>query len=193
MRGSFGLALRRAAVLEKGFRDGSLHRAKYDEHLSKVLGREDHAGDGQVDLSRMEEGWDEAVFSAEKVGLKSKPLVRDAKAPELLAKLGWSDSRYHRTLFFKVYPSLRGKVWVHHAVEKQILKQYPGLFQLEEVQSFENLRGIPSSLNRKLHLSEIRMRWNSFYKRNRNPTREDVLRYAAAIDSDLGGGFNPPL
>jgi hypothetical protein len=70
VRGYFGLALRRAAVLEKGFRDGSLDRAKYDEHLSKVLGLGGHAGDGQVDPSRMEEGWDGAVFSAERNELR---------------------------------------------------------------------------------------------------------------------------
>jgi hypothetical protein len=45
MRGYFGIALRRAVVLEKGFRDGTLDRGKYDEHLDKVLGLGEHAGD----------------------------------------------------------------------------------------------------------------------------------------------------
>jgi hypothetical protein len=59
----FGLAMKRSVAMEKGFRYGTLDRAKYDEHLRQVLGIDESAGDGEVNTSRMEEVWGEAAFS----------------------------------------------------------------------------------------------------------------------------------
>ena len=42
----------------------------------------------------------------------------------------------YRKTFFDAYPDLQGKVVVHHAIEQQILKRYPGLFTEEEINAF---------------------------------------------------------
>lgn len=104
------------------------------------------------------------------------------------------NSCYKRT-FFKAFPKLKGKVVVHHAVEQQVLKKYPGLFDDDFIHSLENLRGIPKELNNDLHLSKIRKEWNKFYKRfdGTTPTRLQVLRYKNKIDKMFGHLFNPPL
>ncbi|MCH5345342.1 MAG: hypothetical protein J1E64_15050 [Acetatifactor sp.] len=54
---------------------------------------------------------------------------------------------------------------VHHSVEQQVLKRYPGLFTAEEINAYEMLRGIPKEVNSDLHLSKIRTAWNNFYKK----------------------------
>lgn len=43
-----------------------------------------------------------------------------------------------------------------------MLKRHPNLFFLEEIHTLENLRGIPKEINRDIHLSKIRIDWNSF-------------------------------
>ena len=101
---------------------------------------------------------------------------------------------YH-TNFFKAFPWLKGKVVVHHAVEQQVVKKWPGLFSKEFMHSLENLRGIPKELNNTLHLSDIRKEWNQFYKtfKDVTPSKDDVLEYAVYIDKKYGHLFNPPL
>lgn len=103
---------------------------------------------------------------------------------------------YHTT-FFKANPLLKGKVVVHHAVEQQVLKKWPGLFDKEFMHSLDNLRGIPKSVNNTLHLSTIRKEWNKFYKKFDDagiiPTKEQVLNYANAIDKKFGHLFDPPI
>ncbi len=97
----------------------------------------------------------------------------------------------YRETFFKAYPELRGKVWVHHAIEQQILKKFPGLFTEVEIHSLENLRGIPKEINPDLHLSQIRQELNEFYELNPNPTREQFLQKVAEIDAKFGSKFKP--
>ena len=103
---------------------------------------------------------------------------------------------YHTT-FFKAFPWLKGKVVVHHAVEQQVLKKWPGLFDKEFMHSLDNLRGIPNNLNNTLHLSSIRKEWNKFYKKFDDagliPTKQQVLDYANAVDKKYGKLFDPPL
>lgn len=86
---------------------------------------------------------------------------------------------------------------VHHAVEQQVLKKWPGLFDKTFMHSLDNLRGIPKHLNNDLHLSKIRIEWNKFYKKFDNadliPSKKQVLDYAEAIDNKFGHLFNPPL
>jgi hypothetical protein len=81
---------------------------------------------------------------------------------------------------------------VHHAIEQQILRKFPGLFTEGEVHGLENLRGIPVEQNPDLHLSRIRRELDEFYKLNPNPTREQLLRKAAEIDAKFGSRFRPP-
>ncbi|GLU40011.1 hypothetical protein Pssp01_41040 [Pseudomonas sp. NBRC 100443] len=58
--------------------------------------------------------------------------------------------------------------------------------------SINNLRGIPKELNSDVHLSAIRKEWNSFYRANPNPTKEQLLTKATEIDDRFGSLFNPP-
>jgi lipopolysaccharide/colanic/teichoic acid biosynthesis glycosyltransferase len=88
---------------------------------------------------------------------------------------------------------LRDKVIVHHAVEQQILKRYPGLFTEAEIHSLKNLRGIPKSANPDLHLSKIRRAWNDFYRTHARTTKQEVLDFAGHLDEQFGAFFEPPL
>lgn len=103
---------------------------------------------------------------------------------------------YRRT-FFKAYPHLKGKVVVHHAVEQQILKRWPELFDKKFIHSLDNLRGIPKSLNNNLHLSKIRKDWNKFYRKfdeaGVTPSKDQVLKYAREIDKKYSNLFDPPF
>jgi hypothetical protein len=89
-----------------------------------------------------------------------------ALAPTAVAMINRGDgsaSTNYRETFFAAHPALRDKVVVHHAVEQQVLKRYPGLFTEAEIHSLNNLRGVPKSINAELHLSKIRRAWNDFY------------------------------
>ena len=99
----------------------------------------------------------------------------------------------YREVFFEGNPNIDGKIVVHHAVEQQVLKNYPSVFTPEEMHSLENLRGIPIQENNVLHLSIIRRAWTDFYKANANPTKEAFLAYATEIDSKYGHLFNPAI
>jgi hypothetical protein len=94
-------------------------------------------------------------------------------------------------LFFMAYPELRGQVWVHHAIEQQVLRRYPGTFTRQQIHSLENLRGIPKEINSRLHLSQIRREWNRFYKAHPTATAEEIRFQAARIDSLYGHEFMP--
>jgi hypothetical protein len=205
-RAHFGLTMKRSVAMEKGFRDGTLDRAKYDEHLRKVLGKGEHAGEAnaEVDLSRMEVGWDGAAFSAtrnqkrrtqrrkevksdlnQKVSNAGQPLpiyeeIADFSIPE--ATFGWAASDdYKRTLYAR-YPDLEGKVWIHHAVEQKMLEENGGPIKWQEMHSIENLRGIPIDINTELHLRVIRMEWNDFYERHQGlPSRGELLKFAGPL------------
>ncbi|SDO28532.1 RHS repeat-associated core domain-containing protein [Streptomyces sp. cf386] len=104
-----------------------------------------------------------------------------------------TDHNYKRT-FFNANPDLEGNVVVHHAIEQQVLKRYPGLFSADEIHSLENLRGIPKGdINSRVHLSEIRVAWNGFYRTHPNPTRQEVLDHVTRVDDMLGHWFNPRI
>jgi hypothetical protein len=98
----------------------------------------------------------------------------------------------YRDVFFAAHPELRGQVVVHHAVEQQILKRYPGLFTEAEIHSLRNLRGIPKTVNPDLHLSQIRRAWNEFYRTHASPSRRQVLDFASVLDARFGVTFQPP-
>lgn len=113
--------------------------------------------------------------------------------PGKMAEFGSSLTKDYKRTFFDVHPELEGKVIVHHAVEQQVQRRYPGLVSDSEMHSLENLRGIPKAKNNDLHLSKIRKEWNRFYKANPNPSKEDLLKKATEIDLKLGGEFDPPI
>jgi len=104
-------------------------------------------------------------------------------------------SNNYKVTFFTKHPELEGKVVVHHSVEQQVLKrpETMGLFTKEEINAYNNLRGIPKEINSKLHLSEIRKEWNEFYRNNPFPSKEDLLVKSREIDMKYGELFNPPI
>ena len=109
------------------------------------------------------------------------------------ATFGSSTSTDYKENFFTTYPSLRGKVWVHHAVEQQVMRRYPGLVTDSELHSVENLRGIPNNINADVHLSKIRKMWNEFYRKHPTTTKEELLDQATKIDDMFGHLFNPKI
>jgi hypothetical protein len=84
-------------------------------------------------------------------------------------------------------------VFVHHAVEQQAQKKYPGIVTNAEMHSLENLRGIPRHLNSELHLKQMRRAWDRFYEENPIATRRQLLQNATEIDAMYGSQFNPPI
>jgi Pretoxin HINT domain/Domain of unknown function (DUF4280) len=103
---------------------------------------------------------------------------------------------YHTT-FFKAFPWLKGKVVVHHAIEQQVLKKYPGVLTKAEINALDNLRGIPKAINSDLHLSKIRIEWNKFYKKFDDagiiPTKKQLEDYARAVDKKFSNLYDPPF
>ena len=96
----------------------------------------------------------------------------------------------YRTTFFDAYPDLEGHVVVHHAVEQQTLTRFPGVVTESEINSLENLRGIPNDVNADVHLSTIRTEWNQFTG-NSQPNKEELLQKATEIDLRYGGSGQP--
>ena len=101
----------------------------------------------------------------------------------------------YRDIFFEKNPSLRGKVWVHHSIEQQVLKLYPGLFNKVEINAYEMFRGIPKEYNSLIHLNKIRKAWDAFYDMvdsgEIEKTRENFLNKAREIDELYGEYFTP--
>jgi hypothetical protein len=88
-------------------------------------------------------------------------------------------------------------MWVHHEVEKQVINtKWPGLFTHEQLESLDNLRGIPNDINRDIHLSQIRVLWNDFYRTipvGTTPDPQAILNKAKEIDDHFGHLFLPPV
>jgi RHS repeat-associated protein len=130
-------------------------------------------------------------YSAVSGGFAVKALFSTAEEG---ATLGFNASKDYRATFFEAHPELEGQeIFVHHAVEQQVLKLYPGLVTEGQLNSLENLRGIPAAINNDVHLSQIRMAWNDFYIANPNATIGQILNEATAIDRNFGNLFVPPL
>jgi len=102
----------------------------------------------------------------------------------------------YKKIFFDKHPELEDKVVVHHSIEQQVLKRYPGLFTKEEINAYEMLREIPKEVNSDIHLSKIRIEWNNFYKKvdaGEIPlTKDSFFNKAKEIDDLFGGKFNSP-
>ncbi|MCP3944984.1 MAG: hypothetical protein GY710_26390 [Desulfobacteraceae bacterium] len=109
------------------------------------------------------------------------------------AGFGESTTTNYKKTFFKEHPNLEGNVVVHHAVEQQTLKRYPGVVSKSEIHSLENLRGIPKNINSEVHLSKIRKAWNRFYKQNSSPMKQQLLDKATEIDTKFGSQFKPKI
>ena len=110
------------------------------------------------------------------------------------AGVGSGGAKNYRDTFFAANPTLKSSDFVvHHAVERQVLKKYPDLFSADELNSLPNLRGIPKKSNSSVHLSDIRVLWNGFYKTHSKPSRRQVLDYATFVDDFLGSEMVPRI
>jgi len=113
------------------------------------------------------------------------------------ATFGRAVSNNYRATFLAASPELEGQVVVHHAVEQGVLTKFPGVVSEAEMHSLENLRGIPNEINSDIHLSQIRVEWNRFYKpfieSGTSPTQEQLLQKATEIDNKFGSQFTPPV
>ncbi|MFE6767210.1 hypothetical protein [Streptomyces sp. NPDC057689] len=124
---------------------------------------------------------------------QTTPLGKEIPTREEGSVGSTADHKYKRT-FFNEHPELKGKVVIHHAIDQQVLKRYPGLFSADEIHSLENLRGIPKGdINSRVHLSDIRVSWNEFYRTHPNPTRQDVLDHVTHVDDKVGNLFSPRI
>ena len=119
------------------------------------------------------------------------------------ATFGWNAGASEDTDYREVFRLHYGftkehmkTLWIHHAVEQDVMKEYPGVCKWEEINSWENLRGIPEDFNKRAHLSYIRVQWNKFYRAHpaasKPPTKQELLDYATKIDRALGSVFDPP-
>ncbi len=101
----------------------------------------------------------------------------------------------YRKTFFDQFPAAKGKVVVHHAIEQRVLEEFneTAHFTEAEINSIENLRGIPNEFNSDIHLSKIRIEWNRFYRKYPQPTREQFYNKVKGIDVKFGGMFNPQI
>lgn len=127
-------------------------------------------------------------------GASAAPAGPAAASPGQRARFGTSTSTDYKRTFFTAHPGTEGDVVVHHAVEQQTLRRYPGVVSESEMHSLDNLRGIPKGeINNRVHLSQIRKEWNRFYKANPSPTQDQLLDFATKIDDKFGHLFNPPI
>ena len=134
----------------------------------------------------------------ERFGIAVDQVVGEASIVEpYTATLGQANTTDYRATFFEENPELEGRVVVHHAVEQQVLSKFPDVVTEEEIHSLENLRGIPNGLNSDLHLSQIRVEWNRFYRpfieAGTSPTKAQLLQKATEIDAKFGFRFTPPV
>jgi hypothetical protein len=100
----------------------------------------------------------------------------------------------YRKTFFEANPNLiKSDYVVHHAIEQDIINKYPNLFTKDEINSLFNLRGIPKDMNSRLHLSQLRMEWDRFYKTHMMATRQEIIDFKVTLDQKYGNQFNPKV
>lgn len=127
-------------------------------------------------------------------GVSSAAAKSTVKPMGTPARFGNSTSTDYRRTFFNQHPETEGNVVVHHAVEQQTMKNYPGVVSPSQMHSLENLRGIPKgNINNRVHLSAIRREWNRFYDQHPNPTQQQLLDHATKLDDKYGHLFDPPI
>ena len=128
-----------------------------------------------------------SLENCEKLGIKELKTYITYKAT-----VGKSLRKDYKATFFEQYPYLKGKIFVHHAVEQALVKRTK-LFTESELHSIENLRGIPIEKNNQLHLRILRIEWDNFYRTNLKASREEILDFASYIDLKYGHLFLPPV
>jgi len=69
---------------------------------------------------------------------------------------------------------------VHHARELVILDKYPNVYTQDELNAFENMRGIPAERVPSFHDGGLRIFWNEVYRRLDSKIVEEGLRPGTA-------------
>ena len=125
--------------------------------------------------------------------IKTHPVSVTAGINVIFSRRSGGTNLNYKEVFFREHPELRGEVVVHHEIEQQVLRrpETNGLFSEAEIHSYENLRGIPKTVNSEIHLSKIRKEWNEFYKQNPVPTKHQLIEKRLEIDKKYGDNFNP--
>lgn len=177
-------------------------KARTDQRIDNLIdGVSDSFEQAKHDYVKHEKLLADGEFKAagDIVGSYGASIILPAKKVKILggsfkpASFGESKSKDYKKTFFDENPELHGNVIVHHAVEQQVQRRYPGVVSDSEMHSLENLRGIPKEKNGDIHLSQIRKEWNRFYKANPNPTKVDLLNQATKVDSMVGSDFKPSV
>jgi hypothetical protein len=138
-----------------------------------------------------------APKAAERLGIEKQDLK--AMTDKELEAQGVARVEEYRQTFFSSNPDLvpfADEIVVHHAIEQQVLKTWPGLFTPEEINELSNFRGIPHDINSTVHLSGIRREWDRFYDLHPTinpPTRDQVINEMRRIDAMFGNQFVPPI
>ncbi|RZS32691.1 hypothetical protein EV193_11174 [Herbihabitans rhizosphaerae] len=132
-------------------------------------------------------------------------LASQPTAPPGISPADWRNQAIYRQIYFAAYPAAWGKVEVHHAIEQQVLKRYPGLYTEAWINDLPNLRGIPlikgQDGNNTLHRSLIRLCWDYFYElfpgvdpktgvdSGKHPTKYHIEAWARALDLIFSNAF----
>jgi len=111
------------------------------------------------------------------------------------AKFGNAKSKQYRKTFLEANTNVDSDdIIVHHGVERQVQRRYPGVVSDSEMHSVKNLRGIRNELNSDVHLSKIRKMWDEFYELHPDAVnKEQLLEKATEIDDLYGHLFDPPI
>ena len=123
-----------------------------------------------------------------------KSATETTRIRSTFAKLGHAVSTDYRATFLAANKGLdASSVVIHHAVEQQALRRYPGIVTEAQIHSLENLRGIPKALDATLHKAAIRKIWDEFYRNNpaNGMTLRKLTEQASVIDRKFGCHFTP--
>jgi hypothetical protein len=121
-----------------------------------------------------------------------------------ISKAGWSD--FNNQKQGNKYAALRTRKGedIHHAIERQVLTRYPGVFTAAELNDRSNMRGIPAEKGGKkqLHGRAIRDLWDYHYRnldamiaannlRPRTPAYNRLVReYLQSARAEIDWKFN---
>ena len=83
-----------------------------------------------------------------------------------VADSAWKDFLRKRSAYVKRLRARKGED-IHHAIERQVLTRYPGVFNQKEINDFSNMRGIPTEQQglKQLHNRSIRDQWDYHYRK----------------------------
>ncbi|MBK8034475.1 MAG: hypothetical protein IPK17_34235 [Chloroflexi bacterium] len=83
-----------------------------------------------------------------------------------VADSAWKDFLRKRRAYVKRLRARKGED-IHHAIERQVLTRYPGVFNQREINDFGNMRGIPTENAglKQLHNRSIRDQWDYHYRK----------------------------